>query len=171
VFHEEIVMLNVCLYSIVALFLITVSPCEATPLDDGAFETINISADEAYEDIQPGILHFRGHFRMQGRDWQLESGRATVYGPPERPDKVYLEGSPAQFMVDRNDRSGQGAIVASAAVLEYLRSTNMLKLSGGAILKLDGEVIRSSLIEYNISTDRYRAGGADGVMIEVPVAD
>lgn len=164
-------MLNVGLNIIVALFLLTVLPCKATLLDDGAFETINISADEAYEDIQPGILHFRGHFLMQGRDWRLESGRATVYGPPERPDKVYLEGTPVRLMVDRNDGSGRGAIVAVAAVLEYMRSTNMLKLSGGAVLKLDGEVIRSSLIEYNISTDRYWAGGADGVTIEVAVAD
>ena len=164
-------MIKAGLYILVALFLLMLAPCMASPSADGAFETIRISADEASEDIQPGVLHFKGHFLMQSHDWQLESGRATVYGPPDRPDRIYLEGSPARFLVSRNDNEGQGAVEATAPVMEYLRSTNLLKLSGGAMLKLDREVIRSTVIEYNISTERYRAGGADGVMIEVPGVD
>jgi lipopolysaccharide export system protein LptA len=52
--------------------------------------------------------------------------------------------------------------------MEYMRSTSILKLQGGAVLKLDDETIQSEVIEYNIETQRYRAGGADGVLIEVP---
>jgi lipopolysaccharide transport protein LptA len=171
IFYYEIGMIKAGLYSLVTIFLLVLSPCKASPLDDSAFETISISADEASEDIQPGILHFSGHFLMQSRDWQLESGRATVYGPPNRPDKIYLEGSPARFLVNRSNGEEGGAVEATAPVVEYLRSTNMLVLSGGAMLKLDDEVIESTVIEYDISTDRYRAGGADGVKIEVPPVD
>ena len=164
-------MFKAGLYSLVSLFLLGFAPCKASPLGDGAFETIGISADEAFEDIQPGILHFNGHFLMQGPDWQLKSERATVYGPPHKPDRVHLEGLPAQFLIYRNNAGKTGTVNATAPVVEYLRSSDMLKLSGGAILQLDGEVIRSTVIEYNISTERYHASGTDGVMIEVPPVD
>jgi lipopolysaccharide transport protein LptA len=142
--------------------------CSAAPLSKGSFDMISISADEASEDEQPGILHFNGHFLMQSTDWQLTSEEATVYGSPDKPDRVYLEGSPASFLINRNDRKNQGQIKATAQVVEYLGNDNLLKLSGGATLVLDDEVIRSNQIEYDINTNRYRASGTDGVQIEVP---
>ncbi|MDX2416198.1 MAG: LptA/OstA family protein [Xanthomonadales bacterium] len=132
---------------------------------------ISINADEASEDEQPGILHFNGHFLMKSSDWQLTAEEATVYGRPDRPDRVYLEGSPARFLVNRKDHTGQDQIKAAALVVEYLRDANLLVMSGGATLMLGDEVIRSAHIEYDISTNRYQAGGDDGVMIEVPPID
>jgi lipopolysaccharide transport protein LptA len=132
---------------------------------------ISISADEASEDEQPEILHFRGHFRMRSDDWQLTSDAATVYGRPDKPERVLLEGSPAYFTVNRTDRTDMGRITASASVVEYLRDPNLLVLSGGATLMLGDEIIHSKHIEYDIGTNRYQAGGADGVLIEVPPVD
>jgi len=139
--------------------------CSAAALDERAFDMISISADEASEDEQPGILHFNGHFLMQTNDWHLTSAVAVVYGSPDKPDRVLLEGSPARFFVDNTE---QGEIEATAAVVEYLREDNLLKLSGEATLKLGKEIIRSANIEYDISTNRYQAGGTEGVLIEVP---
>ena len=155
----------------IILIAVMISSGYAWALDKGKLETINISADEAYEDIQPDILHFKGHFLMQSREWRLESVQATVYGQPDRPDKVLLGGSPARFFITLNDANGQRVVEAEAPAMEYLRSTNVLKLTGGAMLKLDGEVIRSTVIKYDIDTNRYWAGGVDGVMIEVPSGD
>ena len=155
---------------ICGLLTILFSPCGAAPLGEDAFETVSISADEASEDEQPGILHFNGHFRMHSTEWQLTSTHATVYGSPDRPDRVYLEGSPARFLVSRTDKD-QGPVAAAAPIVEYLRAANTLTLSGGATLILDEQVIRSTYIEYDISSNRYQAGGADGVMIEVPPVD
>jgi len=154
-----------CLLTIVCV------PCSAAPLGVGPFEMISISADEAREDEQPGILHFTGQFRMQSKDWQLASSEATVYGRPDRPDRVYLEGSPARFLVYRTDQAEPDQIEATAMVVEYLREANLLTLSGSATLILGNEIIRSTNIEYDISANRYRAGGADGVLIEVPPVD
>jgi lipopolysaccharide transport protein LptA len=117
------------------------------------------------------VLHFKGHFIMQTHYWRLESGQATVYGKPDRPDKVYLEGSPARFLITRDKDGGQGTFEATAPEIEYQRSTSLLKLSGGATLKLEDEVIRSMVIEYDIETERYQAGGEDGVLIEVAPVD
>jgi len=155
----------------IILIAALISPGYALPLDKSRLETINISADAAYEDIRPGILHFKGHFLMQSHEWKLESAQATVYGQPDRPDKVLLGGSPARFHIIRNDGDEQLIVEAEASAMEYLRSTNMLELTGGAVLKLGSEVIRSIVIKYDIDTNRYWAGGVDGVMIEVPPGD
>ncbi len=147
--------------------MLMITPCGAALLGQDAFDTINISADEAFEDEQPGILHLNGHFLMQSRDWQLTSATATVYGNPSKPDRIYLEGSPARFIVHPTDNTAQYPVEAVAPVVEYLRLSNKLMLSGGAVLTLGDEVIRSATIEYDIGTNRYHAGGTDGVLIEV----
>ena len=140
----------------------------AAPLGAGAFDMISISADEAIEDEAPGILHFSGHFLMRSEDWNLTSDQATVYGSPDRPERVILEGSPARFLINRTDSAELGQIEAAAQVVEYSRAANLLLLSSGATLVVGDEVIRSRYIEYDIGTNRYKAGGADGVLIEVP---
>ena len=129
---------------------------------------ISIAADDASEDEQPGILHFNGHFVMQSSDWHLTSETATVYGSPDKPDRVLLEGSPARFLVNRTDHTDQGQVEGTAEVVEYLREVNLLLLSGKATLVLGDEIIRSAHIAYDINTKRYQAGGADGVLIKVP---
>ena len=149
------------------LVLLTI-PCAASPLGEDAFDMVSINADEAREDEQPGILHFSGNFRMQSSDWHLTSEAATIYGSPDKPDRVFLRGSPARFLVNQTDRNKQGRIEGTALEVEYLREMNLLMLTGGATLILGDEIIRSSYIEYDISTNRYRAGGTDGVLIEVP---
>ena len=164
-------MLKPGFYSLSVIFLLLCAPVQASSPDDSSYETITIFADEASEDILPGILHFKGHFIMQTHDWILESGQATVFGNPDRPDKVYLKGSPARFLILRDADEGQGMVEATAPEMEYQRSTSNLRLSGGAMLKLDDEVIQSTVIEYNIDTERYQAGGVNGVLIEVPPVD
>lgn len=153
---------------IFSLSVLMCQPCMAAPLGEGAFDMISISADEASEDEQPGILHFRGHFSMRSDDWNLDSDTATVYGSPDRPDRVVMEGSPARFVVRRTDATQPDQIVADALKVEYSRADNVLLLSSGATLQLGDEIIRSRHIEYNIGTNRYTAGGADGVQIEMP---
>jgi lipopolysaccharide transport protein LptA len=150
------------------LLMLICCPGGASPLGEGAFEMISIAADEAREDEEPGILHFNGNFVMRSGDWHLTSEQATVYGSPDQPDRILLEGAPARFLVNRTELTDQGPVEGTAPVVEYLREVNLLLLSGGATLVLGGEVIHSAQIAYNIDTRRYQAGGADGVQIEVP---
>jgi len=166
--QQEIYMLKTAHCCLIVLLAVMYLPCNASQLGEQSFKTISISADEAFEDLKPNILHFKGNFLMQSNEWRLESNQATVSGRPDKPDKIYLEGEPARFLIDRRDDKNLRTIEASAPAIEYLRSANLLKLSGGAVLKLDQEVIRSAVIEFDLDSDRYRASGADGVMIEVP---
>lgn len=171
VIEPEFDMPKIVLSCQIILFAVMISPGYASDLGETGTETIRISADEANEDIQPGILHLKGHFLMQSNEWRLESALATVYGRPDKPDRVHLEGSPAHFRVIRDDEEGLHIVEAEAPVIEYRRSVNSLQLTGGAILKLDDEVIKSTVINYDIATRRYWAGGVDGVIIEVPPVD
>jgi len=140
----------------------------AAPLGDDALAMISISADEASEGEQAGVLNFSGNFLMRSKEWQLTSEKATVHGSPNKPDRVVLEGTPAQFFIKRDEASNRDQIKATAQLLEYQRDKNILLLSGGATLTLQEEVIRSTHIEYDIETNRYKAGGSNGVIIEVP---
>jgi lipopolysaccharide transport protein LptA len=171
VMQQEFSMLKNAPGYLIILIAMMISHAYASSLGETRQETINISADEAYEDVQPGILHFNGHFMMKSVEWELDSARATVYGQPDRPDKVLLEGFPARFRITRNDGEDQRTVIAEAAAMEYEQSNNLLQLTGGAVLMLNDEVIRSTAIKYDIETGRYWAGGVDGVVIEVPPVD
>jgi lipopolysaccharide transport protein LptA len=161
-------MKKTLLYGLLPLFF---SPCVMAHLAEYEFDTISISAENANEDERPGILYFSGNFLMQSSDWSLSSAQATVYGSPNRPDRVHLEGSPARFHVSRLEGEGQGTVEATASVVEYVRKEDKLILSGSAVLALGDEVIRSGYIEYDIANNRYQTGGTEGVSIIVPPVD
>jgi len=144
----------------------------AASLSEHNFVTVSISADQAFEDSDSETLHFEGHFLMRSGEWKLLSDLATVSGPPDHPDRVYLEGTPARFVIERlEDGTTTYEIEATAPSIEYVRATNRLTLSGGATLRLNNEVIRSGAIDFDLSSDRYQSLGAGGVSIEVPGAD
>ncbi len=169
--QQEFLMSKIALGCQIILFAVMISFGFASGADERGTETIRISADEAFEDIQPGILHLKGNFLMQNHEWRLESEQATVYGQPDRPDKVRLEGSPARFLINKEDSDGLRTVAAEAPIIEYLRFANRLEMTGGAVLKLDDEVIKSTVIKYDIDANRYWAGGVDRVMIKVPPVD
>ena len=160
-------MLKAIPYCLVLLL----SPCNAAPIDEQTIETVSIRATNAVEGETPGVLHFDGDFMMRSDDWQLIADSATIQGHLDKPERVSLEGAPAHFQIRDAGDVGRGSIEAMAPFLEYFRASNTLVLSGGAVLKLDDEVIRSDYIEYNISTNRYSASGAAGVLMEVPPGD
>lgn len=156
---------------ICGLLTLTGFPCLAAPLGDRTFDAISIRADHAREDERSDILHFEGNFQMRSSEWQLGSASAVVHGSPNKPDRIYLEGAPAHFHVSPSDESGGEPVEAIAPVVEYRRDTRTLLLSGGALLRLGEESLRSTYIEYDIDANRYRAGGDDGVLMEVPPID
>ena len=140
-------------------------------LGEGAFDTINIRADEAVEDEAPDIIHLKGNFQMLSHEWRVTSNMATVHGNPNKPDRIYLQGSPARFLFLPEQDTSKEPIEAQALNVEYLRDTNSLKLTGDATLMLGNEIIRSSYIEYDITTNHYQAGGDNGVIMKVPPVD
>jgi lipopolysaccharide transport protein LptA len=161
-------MKTAILYSLLLLLCFNAA---ADPQWEGAFDTINISADEAVEDEVTGVLHLSGNFTMQSERWRLTSLRAAVYGKTTKPDRILLEGNPAHFTILPGQQDNGDIISATAQEVEYLRGENVLELRGGASLAHGEETIHSESIRYDIATGRFLAGGDERVLISVTPKD
>lgn len=142
---------------------------EAPDLEPG--ETMVIRADQAWETRAattdgsrgPRSLHFEGNFRLDAPDWFIRADSATLQGTVDDPESIKVTGAPARvWMVDEN---GVTNVDATAAAIEYLRSSNLLKLRGNAVLAEQSNTMRSSSIDYDLNERRLVATGEGGVEI------
>ncbi len=134
-------------------------------------EMISIEATEAWEDTEPDIVHFAGNFRLEAGSWSLKAEKATVYGKLDRPDSVILSGAPAVIELQVENDSQTQIVLGEAPHIEYLRAQHSIRMSGGSMLSRSGNVMTSSEIVYDIETDRFSAGGPEGVQIRVETED
>lgn len=145
----------------------------ADALEFSPDDTVTITAERAWEDDEPGVIHFSGQFVLRAPDWYVSSDTAVVYGNLDKPDKLILEGKPAKILLLRGadnseDSTGsEESVEGAASIIEYFRATDKLTLRGAASLTRAEDVLNSELIEYDIDADRYTAGGAGGVNIQL----
>ncbi|MFQ5634004.1 MAG: LptA/OstA family protein [Gammaproteobacteria bacterium] len=133
--------------------------------------TIVVSADEAWEEEQDGILHFRGNFEIRTPRWIISADRASVHGKLDDPQYVVAEGSPVKFFFRHaNDEAG-GATRAEGRHLEYDKARNLLRLSGNATISGDRRMMRSSEIQYDLEREELTSGGPEGVHVTVEPDD
>jgi lipopolysaccharide transport protein LptA len=130
-------------------------------------DTVTIHSREAWEDEEPDIIHFSGGFELTASDWRLSADQATLYGKLDDPETVVLTGSPAHILVNTDSRGRSETVAGEAARIVYQRVTNSIRLEGGALLSRDENTMRGGEIEYDIEKDRIRAGGDEGVHIQV----
>lgn len=157
---------------IAAFLLAAALPAGAQePFSISREDVVTIRAETAWEDIQPGIVHFSGGFEMQVRDWRLIAERATVHGPLDDPETVDLAGSPARLDLSRAEAAGEEDVEAAARRIVYQRDRKLVVLEGDARVSQGESVLRSSRIEYEPDTDRLRASGESGVRIDLPAME
>lgn len=145
-------------------------------------DTVIVVADRAWEAETPDVVHFSGGFVMQAPDWSLAGDEAVVHGKLDNPDRVVVQGTPARISFLREE----GAVVDSAALesaateeridgsadsVEYYRATDKLRMLGSARLTRDGSTLTGELIEYDVESDRYSAGGAGGINLQIDPED
>jgi len=130
-------------------------------------DMVAIHADRGWEDVQPNTVHFVGHFEMRIRDAQLTANRATLYGKLENPDRLVLQGSPAQISLSHALDNRVEKILAEANQIVYERQAALMRLTGAARLAEGDNVLLSDGIEYDIKKDRFRSTGKNGVQIKV----
>jgi lipopolysaccharide export system protein LptA len=166
-------------------------------LDFNTSDTVSIVADNAWEGDDVDVIHFEGNFELRAPDWYMSSDTATVYGKLDNPDKVVLEGKPAKIYFLRDTNAEPGAepatekdeqsaqaglsttrsepdlddVEGSALLIEYMRGSNKLKMTGSASLKRKDNQLSSEVIEYDIDADRYSASGDGGINIQVVPSD
>jgi lipopolysaccharide transport protein LptA len=130
-------------------------------------DMVAIHADQAWEDIEPGKVHFSGHFEMRVRDLVLSSDRATLFGELDDPDRLVLEGSPTRFSLSHTLGDRTEAVQAEAREIVYDRETGLMTLNGSARLAQGENFLLSERIEYDIKADRFRTSSETGLEINV----
>jgi lipopolysaccharide transport protein LptA len=157
-----------------ALFLLTflfvAQALLAGPLDFSSDETVTVTAQRAWEGDEVNVIHFSGNFELHAPDWSMAGDTAVVYGDLDDPDRVIVEGKPARvsFLRPEDDAGGTAEdeqIDGAAQFVEYFRATDKLVMRGNASLLRKESELSSELIEYDVETDRYSAGGEGGINI------
>ena len=124
-------------------------------------ETVTVTAEKAWEAEEPNVVHFSGQFELRAPDWALFGDSAVVYGKLDDPDRVVVEGKPARISflreTDESDTTTdpEERVDGSAAVVEYFRATDKLRMRGEASLTRKDSTLVSDKIEYDVDTDRY----------------
>lgn len=163
------------------LFLVTVlkvTPSIAQGLEFSDEDTVIVTAARAWEADEVDVVHFSGQFVLRGPDWSLSGDTAVVFGKLDDPDKIVVEGNPAQVSFLRTDNDDASAepdteerVDGSAAVVEYFRASDRLTMRGDASLTRKDSTLSSESIEYDVETDRYSAGGQSGINILLNLED
>lgn len=144
----------------------------AGPLDFSSDDTVTITAERAWEADEPDVIHFSGKFELHAPDWSMSGDTAVVYGKLDDPDRVIVEGNPAtvSFLRETQDASSgadsEERVDGEASFVEYFRSTDKLIMRGSSRLVRQDSNLTSEIIEYDVETDRYSAGGEGGINIE-----
>jgi lipopolysaccharide transport protein LptA len=133
---------------------------ETDKTEEAVKETIVIRADRAWEEPDGGqVLHFAGSFELISPDWELRSEEADLYGPLDDPTRIVARGAPAYLLI----LDGEGNIEGEGAVIEYQRDADVLVLTENAHLKGDDISLSSSEIVFDVTAERLRSSGTDGV--------
>jgi len=148
----------------------------AGSLDFSSDDTVTVTADRAWEDDTPDVIHFSGKFMLRGPDWLLSGDSAVVYGKLDDPERVVVEGNPAvvAFLRDEKD-SGipptRQRVDGTALFVEYFRSRDKLIMRGNASLVHEDTTLVGDSIEYDVDADRYSAGGEGGIQLQFSIDD
>ena len=157
---------------VLAMFLSGAQAGWAGPLDFSSDDTVTITAQRAWEAEQPDVIHFSGNFKLHAPDWSMSGDTAVVYGKLDDPDRVVVEGKPATVSFLResgdaaSDADSEERVDGEASFVEYFRSTDKLIMRGSSRLVRQDSNLTSEIIEYDVETDRYSAGGEGGINIE-----
>ena len=137
------------------------------PITVSPVDKVTIRSGEAWEDVEPDVIHFSGDFYLEANDWNVSADLATLYGKLDDPETVVLTGTPAQVWIRAMYEGEYGSIEAEAARITYRRDRKVIQLEGDARLARLENILSGQEIEYHIETDQLRAGGKNGVKIRV----
>ncbi len=124
-------------------------------------DTIVIRADRAWEGVDEDVLHLEGNFGMRTSDWEVTADEAEVYGPIEDPTHIVIRGTPAHVTAQKA-RGGE-PVKGEGKTIEYYHQTELLRITGDAVLTDEDIAMRSSFIEYDMFNKRLKSSGSDGV--------
>ncbi len=157
--------------AVIVICLPVTTSLAADPLYLANDSTIVVSADEAWEDPEQDVLHFRGNFDIRTPNWQLQADRASIYGKLSNLQRILADGTidgvPVRFSYQDQTVENATRTKGEGQHLEYDSERHLLILSGSAVLTSGTRNMQSSRIQYNLETEQFDAGGDEGVHVTV----
>lgn len=122
--------------------------------------TIVLHADEAWQDLDADALHFRGGFTLSDAEREMRADRASLFGRWDAPERAVLEGEPATLRLYDPERNR--TYFAKAQRIVYQRSPEVIEMFGGALMRQNGNELRSEYFRFERDSRRL-TGGPGGV--------
>lgn len=146
-------MNRLIVWTLLALALL---PVEAGALSSDRDQPMQIEADRVELDDAAGVSVYRGNVKVVQGTLVLTGDVMTVYTKGEQVEKVIMEGKPATYR-QRPDGKDQD-VRARALRMEYYTTPERVVLLGKAEVDQQGDKLRSERIDYDIASDKVRAG-------------
>ena len=130
--------------------------CSLVPA--AAAQPIDIEADHAEFDSQNGTTLFQGNVVLRRGTLTINADRITLYRSAGSVTRTVAEGAPARYSQTMPDG---GEISAEAHKIEYLATSEQLRLSGQARLLHNRNRFSGEQITYDIRSERVHAEGGE----------
>lgn len=132
----------------------------STALSDDKKQPINVSADSAQKNDKKGIATYQGDVIITQGSIRITGDKITIHDADGKITKITADGSPATFK-QRPDNS-QEDIVGESNTLVYDFKTELLTLTGNALLQQEGNSTKSNKIVYEMQESIVKAGDGNG---------
>lgn len=133
---------------------------QVVALSDDNKQPINVSADSAQKNDKKGLATYEGDVIITQGSIRITGDKITIHDSNGRVNKITAIGTPATFK-QRPDNSDQD-IAGQANSLVYDIKTELLTLTGNALLEQEGNTTESNKIVYDMQQSIIKAGDAGG---------
>ncbi len=128
---------------------------------------ITVTADHT-EWQQAGVTRCAGNVRLAADTMEMRGDLMELKQAADgRLAQAHVTGEPAQL----TDAGADGAppITAHAKKLDYDAKTNLVELSGGAVLTRGADKLTGESIRYDVASRRVQASGGDSGQVKIVI--
>ncbi|TVO70861.1 MAG: lipopolysaccharide transport periplasmic protein LptA [Sedimenticola selenatireducens] len=145
-----------CRWLIVILLLAL--PSLASALQSDKDQPINVEADSVEIDDRQGISIYKGNVELTQGSIILKADKVTVTQQANQTDRIEALGNPVTFKQDTE--SGKGAIKGRAKKTEYFANSELINMTGDAVLIQGKDTFKSDKIIYDRARAVVKAGAS-----------
>jgi lipopolysaccharide export system protein LptA len=144
-------------WSLLTLFVVAL---HAHGLDSDRNQPIQITADVAVRDEGRGETRYEGNVVLTQGSLRISADTLSIRHGAAEADKIIATGQPATLV--QQPTVDQAPVDASAKRIEYIRSSDLVRLIDNARIAQDGSTLSGNQIDYLVTQRTVRAAGTPG---------
>ena len=131
---------------------------EAHALPNDREQPVKVSADKLEANRSKNLSVYSGNVVISQGSLQIRADRVEVHGNAKGEiNKVVATGAPAHFQQQVEESTSP--VKARAKRIEFLVSSDALKLTGEALVDRDGNTLSAERIDYDLNSEQMQAQG------------